>query len=120
MPLEKLRVTVSYNDCGTCLQDHLFFVMEFMSGGDLLKLLYEVMEASVKNGRSSMQQKSLWPCSFCIDMEFCIGKYLLFLYLSSSLKLFPAGLHTVHIHCRSCLNVICNTPSSWVQTDSIM
>jgi serine/threonine protein kinase len=24
-----------YIDCGTCLQDHIFYVMDYMSGGDL-------------------------------------------------------------------------------------
>jgi serine/threonine protein kinase len=31
-----------YIDCGTCLQDHLFFVLEYMSGGDLRHQLTEV------------------------------------------------------------------------------
>jgi novel protein kinase C epsilon type len=48
MPCENLHATVGYNDCGTCLQDHLFFVMEYVNGGDLLDFLDEIEVFSEK------------------------------------------------------------------------
>jgi len=33
---------LQYFDCGTCLQDHLFFVMEYASEGDLWEQLQKV------------------------------------------------------------------------------
>ena len=37
-----------YNDCGTCLQEHFFFVMEYVSGGDLKHLLDKLQTFSEK------------------------------------------------------------------------
>ena len=37
-----------YIDCGTCLQDHIFFVMDYVSGGNLKDLLDEVEVFSEK------------------------------------------------------------------------
>jgi serine/threonine protein kinase len=64
MPLENQRVTVTYNDCRTCLEDHLFFVMEYVSGGDLLGLLHEV------DGGFSEKRTQFYAVEITLAMHF--------------------------------------------------
>jgi len=44
-------VCVWFTDCGTCLQKHLFFVMEYVSGGNMAEELERVRVFSEERAR---------------------------------------------------------------------
>jgi len=45
------RSCVWCTDCGTCLQEHLFFVMEYVSGGNMAEELERVRVFSEERAR---------------------------------------------------------------------
>jgi len=46
-------------DCGTCLQEHLFFVMEYLSGGNMVEELEKVGVFSEERARFYMAEITL-------------------------------------------------------------
>jgi len=54
-----LKVCVWCTDCGTCLQEHIFFVMEYVNGGNMAEELEKVRVFSEERARFSAAEITL-------------------------------------------------------------